>query len=159
MLRLKLQCFGHLMRRADSFEKTLMLGKIEGRGRRGQQRIRWLDCIANSMDMGLGGLQELVMDREGLACCSSWGRKESDTTERLNWTELEVKEEKINLIGSWENMPLFSLLLWFILGLYCLLVANKFQNLQDIDWYLLGTLHFIYDLLSAILLMTHLFPV
>ena len=83
-MRLKLQCFGHLMRRADSFEKTLMLGKIEGRGRRGQQRIRWLDCIANSMDMGLGGLQGLVMDREGLACCSSWGRKESDTIERLN---------------------------------------------------------------------------
>ena len=84
MLRLKLQCFGHLMRRANSFEKTLMLGKIEGRGRKGQQRIRWLDCIANSMDMGLDGLQELVMDREGLACCSPWGHKVSDTTEQLN---------------------------------------------------------------------------
>ena len=81
MLKLKLQYFGHLMQRADSFEKTLMLGKIEGRRRRGQQRMSWLDGVTDSMDMGLGGLRELVMDREAW---SSWGRKESDMTKQLN---------------------------------------------------------------------------
>ena len=99
MLKLKLQYFGHLMRRADSLEKTLMLGKTEGRRRRGRQKMRWLDSIIDLMDMGLGGLQEMVMDRvawhaavHGVA--KSWTRL-SDWTELnwmfkigLNWTEL-----------------------------------------------------------------------
>ena len=83
MLKLKLQYFGHLMRRVGSLEKTLMLGGIGGRRRRGRQRMRWLDGNTDSMDVGLGELRKSVMDG-GLACCGSWGRKESDTTEQLN---------------------------------------------------------------------------
>ena len=85
MLKLKLQYFGHLMRRTDLLEKILMLGKIEGGRRRGWQRMKWLDGITDSVDMGVGdGLASL-------ACCSPWGCKESDTTEQLNWIELNTR--------------------------------------------------------------------
>ena len=97
MLKLKLQYFGYLMRRTDSLEKTVMLGKIEGGKRRGRQRIRWLDGITNSMDMSLSKPRVFDVGQGSLACYCPWGRKELDMTEWLNWTEL--------LVGSSSSCP------------------------------------------------------
>ena len=103
MLKLKLQYFGHLMRRADSFKKTLMLGKIEGRRKRGRQRMRLLDGIIDSMDMGLGGLQELVIDRE--AWCTAVHRVTKSQTWLSDWAELNWTEATLE---NW----------YMLLGLY-----------------------------------------
>ena len=90
MLKLKLQYFGHVIQRVDLFEKTLMLGKIEGRKRRGQQRMRWLEGITDSMDKSLGKTLGVGDEQGSLACCGPWGRKELDMTEQLHFTPLHT---------------------------------------------------------------------
>ena len=114
-LLLKLQYFGHLLQRVDSLEKTLMLGKIEGKRRRGQQRKRWLDSITNSMAMNLSKLWETVEDRGEriLACCSPWGHKEEHTTE---WLKITHKFLTIRARNDLENGTIGPLMIW--LGIF-----------------------------------------
>ena len=123
MLKLKLQYFGHLMQRTDSFKKTLMLGKIEGGKRRGWQRKRWLDSIIDSMDMSLGNLWELVMDR-GLVCCSQWGCKESDMTEGLNWLTATWRTWFSASCAKWRGM-------WLDLKISHLAVFFLHRNISE----------------------------
>ena len=139
MLKLKLQYFGHLMQRTDSFEKTLMLGKIEGRRRRGQWRMEWLDGITNSMDTSLSKLWELVMDRE--AWCAAIHRVAKSQTQLSDWTELNWPgielafpslESDVFTSGLPRKTPFFNPIIW-VFWLMCWMILFKDTALQLVE--------------------------
>ena len=133
MLKLKLQYSGHLMRRVDSLEKTVMLGGTGGKRRRGRQRMRWLDGITDSMDVSYEWTPGAGDGQGGLACCNSWGRKESDTTERLIWSDV---------FQGYLRFPFLQTL--HVLSLHIL--SNLIYLLTTITTYILMILKYIYKL-------------
>ena len=123
--------FGHLMQWTISLEKTLIPGKTEGRRRRGQQKMRWLDGISDSMDMSLSKLQDLLMGQGGLACCSPSGHKQSDMTERLNWTELnKVIKGYMMMSNNYIFVKWNKSLAWWICKVIFLMLPKSCLSIQ-----------------------------